>query len=241
MARLDTGWHAHPKILQLGLAAMGLHAWSISYCDATRSDGFIPTGAWPALPGVGAACKTLVVAGMWERCDGGFQLHDYLDYNRSRAQISELGAAMRANGQAGGQASAAAKRRPKPSANAEANAQAKSTPGPGPVDDPKGQVHRDSVSNGFGSSTLPPTPSPNPDDGRPIEASPLGAVVAPTRDVAAAIEKLYGPPVRPERLPNGAQQCPLCPDIFTGSYSDHLDSPRHKIRPVPDDLSGFRG
>ena len=58
--------------------------------------------------------------------------------------------------------------------------------------------------------------------------------------VAAAMEKLYGPPVRPERLPNGAQQCPLCPDIFTCSYSEHLDSPRHKIRPVADDLRGFR-
>jgi hypothetical protein len=54
------------------------------------------------------------------------------------------------------------------------------------------------------------------------------------------MEKLYGPPVRPERLPNGAQQCPLCPDIFTCSYSEHLDSPRHKIRPVADDLRGFR-
>lgn len=124
MARLDTGWHAHPKILGLGLQAMGLHAWSISYCDATRSDGFIPHGAWPALPGAGHSCKRLLDAGLWERCDGGFRLHDYLDYNRSREQIEEIAAAMRANGQAGGRASAQAR--------AQANGQAKSSPGPGP-------------------------------------------------------------------------------------------------------------
>jgi hypothetical protein len=87
VARLDMGWHAHPKVLGLGLQAMGLHAWSISYCDSARSDGFIPHGAWPALPGAGASVKRLLDAGLWERCGDGFRLHDYLDYNRSKAQI----------------------------------------------------------------------------------------------------------------------------------------------------------
>ena len=248
MARLDTGWHVNPKVLGLGLQAMGLHAWSISYCDATLSDGFIPHGAWPSLPGAGAAVKRLLDAGMWTRDGDGFRLHDYLDYNRSRAVIEEYRLARHAAGQAGGQASAEARARRngqprgQPVVEPIVNEASKQnpTPGPGPVDGPKGQVHGGRRSPGFGPSTPPPTPSQNPDDGRPDAAGPLGAVVAQPHDVAVAMEKLYGPPVRPERLPNGAQQCPLCPDIFTGSYSDHLDSPRHKIRPVPDDLSGFR-
>jgi len=144
MARLDTGWHAHPRILQLGLQAMGLHAWSISYCDHARSDGFIPLGAWPALPGAGAAVKALVDAELWARVEGGFMLHDYLDYNRSRAKIEAELAAKRANGQAGGQASASARARAKGQAPAQARGQANtqanseralkrnSTPGPGP-------------------------------------------------------------------------------------------------------------
>ena len=88
MARLDMGWHAHPRVLKLGLAAMGLHAWSISYCDHARSDGFIPFGAWPALPGAPRAVKTLVDAGLWTvSAPDGYVLHDYLQYNRSRAKI----------------------------------------------------------------------------------------------------------------------------------------------------------
>jgi hypothetical protein len=111
MARLDTGWHAHPKVLGLGLAAMGLYAWSISYCDHALSDGFIPEGAWPSLPGVKAAVAKLANAGLWEVCEGGYRLHDYLDYNRSKAQVTAYMAAKKAAGQAGGQASAQARAR----------------------------------------------------------------------------------------------------------------------------------
>src|SRR5215472_13282952 len=109
MARLDTGWHAHPKVLALGWAAMGLHAWSISYCDDTLSDGFVPTNAWPALPGVSAALKKLVESRMWIACEGGYRLHDYLDYNHSRAYVEDYKRAKREAGRAGGQASAQAR------------------------------------------------------------------------------------------------------------------------------------
>jgi hypothetical protein len=87
MARLDVEWHAHPRLLKLGLAAMGLHAWSISYCDFVRSDGFIPAGAWPSLPGVARAVIALVHAGFWEPAGSGYMLHDYTHYNRTRAAI----------------------------------------------------------------------------------------------------------------------------------------------------------
>jgi len=85
MARLDTGWHAHPKILRLSPVGMALHAWSISYCDYTRSDGFIPLGAWPTKLQRGV--RELNGGGLWEGAPGGYHLHDYTDYNRSRAQI----------------------------------------------------------------------------------------------------------------------------------------------------------
>jgi hypothetical protein len=84
VARLDTHWHANPKVLALGLPAMGLHAWSISYCDAELTDGFIPAGAIPQLAGVKQAVHRLVAQHRWEPVDGGYRLHHYLQYNRSR-------------------------------------------------------------------------------------------------------------------------------------------------------------
>jgi hypothetical protein len=108
MARLDKGWHKSPKILQSGLAAMGLHAWSISYSDDVLSDGFIPMGAWPSLRGVRVAVEQLVAAGLWVPGDGGYWLHDYFDYNKSKAEVTAIQAAMRANGRAGGMANARA-------------------------------------------------------------------------------------------------------------------------------------
>lgn len=88
MARLDTHWHAHSKVLALGLDGMGLHAWGISYCDAELTDGFIPFGALPGLlPRVKQAVNRLVELGRWEVVEGGYRVHNYLRYNRSRQQV----------------------------------------------------------------------------------------------------------------------------------------------------------
>jgi hypothetical protein len=222
MARLDTGWHAHPKIVGLGWAAMGLHCWSISYSDFHRTDGFVPIGAWPSLPGTRQAVHTLQTMGLWEPVVGGYMVHDYLDYNRSRADIEALEVARRAAGQAGGVAKAVAK--------AVASAKAK----PLAFANPRSPDPGDAGPSGPSVSPRTPYPlSPNPDGG-PIEAAPRAA------STAQALATLYGPPPEPpERLPNGAQQCPLCPDLFTGTYAEHLESPRHKIHDEPADLSGF--
>ena len=125
MAQLHTGWHANAKVLRLGLAAMGLHAWSISYCDHGLTDGFIPTGAWPALTGVSTAVKRLVDAGMWTAVTGGYLLHDYTNYNRTRAQVESYMAAKTEAGRAGGHAKAS-KTRSKRLADAKADALANS-------------------------------------------------------------------------------------------------------------------
>jgi hypothetical protein len=122
MARLDTGWHVNPKVLQAGAHGMALHAWSISYCDHALSDGFIPAKAWPSF--LAAGVRTLLRLGLWSAAEGGYRLHDYLDYNRSRDQVYEgqlakHDARVRA-GRAGGLASG--KMRSKDEANGQADA-----------------------------------------------------------------------------------------------------------------------
>lgn len=225
MARLDTGWHAHPKILRLTPVGMALHAWSISYCDYTRSDGFIPDGAWPAKLSRGVA--ELDGARLYEPVEGGYQLHDYTDWNRSKAQIAAEQAddRDRKTGRKNGRIPAGI-----PPESGDDSSGIPRAPGPGPGDDERVAL----------KSSLP-NPYPFPNGAAPDEPSARRAPPLPTSSAQDAITTMYGPRQQVERLPNGAQQCPLCPEIFTCSYSEHLDSPRHKIRPEPEDLSGFRG
>lgn len=131
MARLDTGWHVNPKVLSLGWAAMGLHAWSISYCDDSLSDGFIPNGAWPALRGARQSVQRLVKSGVWIPVESGFMLHDYLEYNRSRAHVESYRLAKQAAGRAGGQASAQARAQARSEQALKQTGKQNPTPGPG--------------------------------------------------------------------------------------------------------------
>lgn len=76
--------------------------------------------------------------------------------------------------------------------------------------------------------TVPTGPTNLPDlPARAREPGPGGPLAAALTD--------------PEPLPNGAKQCPLCPEVFTTSYDEHLStSPRHKIRDQPEDFKGKR-
>jgi len=199
MARLDTGWHAHPKILTLGWAAMGLHAWSISYCDHTLSDGFVPSGAWPALAGWQANVKRLVAAGLWVACDGGYQVHDYTDYNRTRAQV----VALQAEDRDRKRAVRAAVRPDNPPDNPPDSGWIPRAPGPGPGAPLQGAT---------------PTPTPSPDAAAPDETSSRRGsqecpncrrtFIGPYSEHHCAIQRPTRRPVLGKLLPREAREPP---------------------------------
>ena len=93
---LDDGLDGHPKTeraWQDEPVSIGLHARAMSYCGRYLTDGFVQ-GAFVAarLPNArlrSRAVSALENAGLWERDEArdGWQIHDYLDYNRSRAQV----------------------------------------------------------------------------------------------------------------------------------------------------------
>lgn len=86
--RLDDGFDDHPKILDLSDQAYRLHVGALCFCARTLTDGFVSEGALRRLVN-GGHVSELVDAGLWEAGDGGWWIHDFLDYNQSAEQVLE--------------------------------------------------------------------------------------------------------------------------------------------------------
>lgn len=91
--RLDTQFASNPKILEL--LADNKHraafAWvcSLAYAGAHGTDGFIPTGALPFLHARKAEATALVEAGLWNTCQGGWEINSWLDFQQSNHETED--------------------------------------------------------------------------------------------------------------------------------------------------------
>lgn len=112
-AKFDDRWATHPKLLAAGLEGKGLDASAICWSAGQETDGFVPDSALPILAAGHRSPRRvadrLVAAGRWTRDDerGGYVIHDYLDYNPTRAEREAEREGKRRAGQAGGKRSAA--------------------------------------------------------------------------------------------------------------------------------------
>lgn len=91
-ARVDDGFHDHPKADSLSLAAVGL--WTLNLTWAARHrrtagiPGFIPEARVRKLAGRHTAALVAELTtpppekecGLWEVVDGGYLIHDFADY-----------------------------------------------------------------------------------------------------------------------------------------------------------------
>lgn len=90
--RLDDQFPNHPKVDKAGPAAAWLHVCALCHSSATLTDGFISTERLPRLADLKQAeklARRLVDAGMWVAVEGGWQIHDYLDFQPSAAKVLE--------------------------------------------------------------------------------------------------------------------------------------------------------
>jgi hypothetical protein len=107
--KLDDQFSDHPKLLKVGPLAGWLWVSGLAYSSRYLTDGFVPIEALPKLIHleglcltspfienisdnveeihVDSLCKKLVDSGLWEGVDGGFRIHDFLEYNPSARQI----------------------------------------------------------------------------------------------------------------------------------------------------------
>lgn len=77
---------SHPKLVGLidWRNPFCLWVWGLSYCQTHLTDGLIPAAAMPYQQARKAIAR-LVLAGLWDaQDDGGWRVHDYLDWNDSR-------------------------------------------------------------------------------------------------------------------------------------------------------------
>lgn len=79
------------KFITAGPVAGWLWLGGVGYCRMNTTDGFIPKTVVPGLvPGLKGAYRhaaALVAAGLWEDAVGGYRVHDYFDFNPSKAQV----------------------------------------------------------------------------------------------------------------------------------------------------------
>lgn len=101
----------HPRVAQLtSNTALNLYLMGIAYAGENLTDGALKTDEVALLlprrmsrAGVGGAVKQLVAAGLWERVEGGYQIRDYTEHQRSRAEVLSNRANARKGGRASGQ------------------------------------------------------------------------------------------------------------------------------------------
>jgi hypothetical protein len=118
--RLDDLRAVNPKLCEIGFAARGLDEAAICWCSYKQTDGFIHKrdvvmlASLHGQENVTALIRSLCLVGRWSRVPerGGYLIHDYLEFNPSRAQIQERreqrAEAGRRGGLASGQARASA-------------------------------------------------------------------------------------------------------------------------------------
>ena len=129
-ARIDDKFLDNPKVRKAGKEATYLYLSALVYSSSQLTEGFISDEALGLVAFKGfirneqTHAATLVSCGLWDRIRGGYTIHDYLEYNPTKAEIEQARAKKAAAGSKGGQATAQALAEARAKADAEALAQA---------------------------------------------------------------------------------------------------------------------
>jgi hypothetical protein len=158
--KIDDKFHSHPKVIAAGVEGVALHVIALSWCGEYLTDGFIPEAQIRRLSlsdNYQAIAAHLVSVGLWDIADGGYQIHDYLEYNPSAEQV-----------------------RAQRAANAERQARHRDKQEPPDEPEPSsGNDVTNGVTNGVTNASPVPVPVPNPVP-VPEEKAPSAAQAPPT-------------------------------------------------------------
>lgn len=93
-AKIDDRANEHRKQLDAGAEACWLWACGLMYANRQPArDGFIPErmiGMLYPFPRPAELARKLVKAGLWRKASGGYLIHEFTIWNRSKEEIEEL-------------------------------------------------------------------------------------------------------------------------------------------------------
>lgn len=132
-AQLDVSLPWHEKVQRIPektrAAAFGFYSAAVCFCQKERTDGLIRSAelarVFPDTKSM-RLVRALVSAGLFDEVHGDYEVHDYLEYNKSRAEIEAEIEQRREAGKRGGHASGKARAKAGARASASASAQAES-------------------------------------------------------------------------------------------------------------------
>lgn len=87
--RVHDGLPDHPKVEPLSDAAFRLLMSVWCWCSRHLTDGHIPAAVW-VKRGTAKTRRELIAAGLVEEVPSGVSMHDYLEHQRSAAEVNEL-------------------------------------------------------------------------------------------------------------------------------------------------------
>lgn len=88
--RLDDRFPSHRKVALLSDRAFRLHVSALCWASENLTEGKIMDRELPVIArirGVKTSAKELETAGLWDRVEAGWMIHDYLEYNPDRAKV----------------------------------------------------------------------------------------------------------------------------------------------------------
>lgn len=85
--KVDDTFYRHSKTGPLSFVAKGLWLHAGSWCADQLTDGFVPARMLRSWSAPEDAVAELVECGCWTKVDGGYQFHDWLDYQPSREKV----------------------------------------------------------------------------------------------------------------------------------------------------------
>lgn len=88
--KVDDSFYDHPKSFDAPDCAVALWVRAGTWSARNLTEGFVPSAMLARLCGDPIpAARDLVRRGLWHRTSGGYQFHDWTDYQPTKAQVEE--------------------------------------------------------------------------------------------------------------------------------------------------------